>query len=755
MFIIRPTNKKVLGLAVWLLAITALALFTPATVKAATQAEYYVSPGGSDGNPGTFALPFLTIAKARDVIRTINRPLTGDIFVYLRCGTFYLTAPLQFGANDGGGNGFSITYMPYNNETVVISGGEPVTGWTVHSGNIYKATLNRNTKLRGLYVNGKKAAMTEKTAQPTGTSGTFTIAGTESWAQTSGSTFNALTFNSTSLPSYANPDDVEIEWRWQWCDNIACVKNMTTSGTVTTVSMQQPMGAMAAKLRWGWLGYKDEFGAVYNITFRNAFELLTAPGQFYFNKTTKTLYYFSRGENMSTATVIAPLAEGLIQIYGASTTNRVNNLKINGLNFMHDHFLLTDVGGSRGFIGSQSSAVFYKFRADGDHSKASFSNEDLPQATIGLRNCDSILIEKCRFLQLGSAITVNLENDVNNSAVVANVFKDLSGNAVNIAHPQHYAIGDGPKFPAGVEASCKNNLVNNNFIRNTSMEFKREEGITGYHIEGLEVSHNDIQFTPYGSIALGWYWAVSGSIPASTVMRNIKINNNICGNDHALLKDGGTIYFMNSSPNSEVTGNYTINGTWALMPDEGTGLWAIKNNVVNKASDLWLQVWSSTCHDLAIDNNYTNQTSFVNAGARCVITNTHNETAAPPWSAGAQAIINAAGIETAYKSIMSDTLLPEPCPVGIMNRVPLARVNAGLSPVRILGCAVDLPAAFAGRSFSVEVYDLQGRTVCSIPVEKAAQYRSNRKTNLTTGNYLAKCTSGVNSAFVKLFVFQH
>jgi hypothetical protein len=45
-------------------------------------------------------------------------------------------------------------------------------------------------------------------------------------------------------------------------------------------------------------------------TIFNVFAWLTSPGQFYFDKTTGTLYYYPRtGEDMSTADVEAPVAE--------------------------------------------------------------------------------------------------------------------------------------------------------------------------------------------------------------------------------------------------------------------------------------------------------------------------------------------------------------------------------------------------------------------------------------------------------------
>jgi len=738
-------SRQSLQTTLWLLIVACSILFAPAsmTVCAATQASYYVSPGGSDINPGTLAQPFLTVTKARDVVRTVNRPMTGDIYVYLRCGTYYTSAPIAFDPSDGGANDYSVIYKAYNNggvdEKPVISGGVPVTGWTLQSGNIYKAALNRDTKLRCLYVNGVRARMAEVlNKQASGTSGTFTAAGTEAWAQTSGSTFDALTFSSSVLPAFANPGDVEIEWNWQWCDNIACVRDMTTSGATTTVSLQQPTGAIAAKLRWGALGVTDGYGAKYNFTFRNAFELLTSPGQFYFNKATHTLYYYSRGENMNTATVIAPVSEGLLQIYGASTANRIVNLQFYGITFMHDHCSLFDVAGSKGFVGSQSSAVFYKFRSDGDHNAAYFTNEDLPQATIDVRNCDSLRIERCRFLQCNNVIAVNLENDVINSTVIGNVFKDLAGNMVNIAHPQHYKIGDGPKFPSGIEGVCQNNVVKDNFARNLSSDFLRVEGITGYHIEGLEISHNDLSHMPYGAIAIGWYWGASGSIPPSTVMNNITISYNKVGNDHLVLHDGGTIYVMNSSPNSQIVRNYTINGAMAIMPDEGSGLWAINNNVVDKAAGFWLYLWSNTIHNIVTDNNYTNQPSYQNNGINCPVTNTHNESG-NPWSAAAQAIINAAGIEPAYQNIMSDTLAPQSCPTIVVVNTKYFAATDNFS-VRLLGDRIMFPSEFVGKTFSLEILDLQGRLAKKIVFDRSHPATQAERIDLRRGPFLIKCS---------------
>jgi len=106
---------------------------------------YYVATaanGGSDTNNGTsVSTPFLTIGKARDTVRSSKGTMTDDIIVYIRGGEYYQDAKITFTDADSGNNGHQIYYRNYPGEQPVIIGGKPVTGWTLDSGNIYKASL--------------------------------------------------------------------------------------------------------------------------------------------------------------------------------------------------------------------------------------------------------------------------------------------------------------------------------------------------------------------------------------------------------------------------------------------------------------------------------------------------------------------------------------------------------------------------------------------------------------------------------------
>ncbi|MCY2996247.1 MAG: carbohydrate-binding protein [Planctomycetota bacterium] len=88
-------------------------------------------PLASDENPGTEAKPLKTIQKAASIAAA------GDT-ILIRAGTYRETVtPAHSGTS-----GAPITYLPYNNELVVIDGADTITNWTKTSGSIYQAPIN-------------------------------------------------------------------------------------------------------------------------------------------------------------------------------------------------------------------------------------------------------------------------------------------------------------------------------------------------------------------------------------------------------------------------------------------------------------------------------------------------------------------------------------------------------------------------------------------------------------------------------------
>ncbi|WP_158560399.1 DUF7594 domain-containing protein [Paenibacillus contaminans] len=130
-----------------LMAIMMITAFTPHSNNSASAAPttYYVSPTGSDSNDGmSLSTPFKTIQKAANVM------VAGDL-CYIRGGTYRETViPVHSGTS-----GNTITFQNYNGEQVTVSGLDPVTGWSLDAGSVYKAVMNGTLGTRNqIFVDG-------------------------------------------------------------------------------------------------------------------------------------------------------------------------------------------------------------------------------------------------------------------------------------------------------------------------------------------------------------------------------------------------------------------------------------------------------------------------------------------------------------------------------------------------------------------------------------------------------------------------
>ncbi len=625
-------------------------LLACSTLAVSAQTKIHVSPTASKGGKGTLESPYNTIEAAKQRVSKINKKMSEDIVVYLHGGTHTIDSPLIFKEKDSGMNGHSIIYKAYDNQKPVISGGVSVSGWErVDNSPIYKATLNRDMKLRTLFVNGKRARMagSEVPIYGQGEWGKYIVKGDEPWAIDGGEGVDGIKFLSKDVRNYNNPEDVELVQNNVWTEKIICIRDVEQVGDTTILKLQQPFGAIASNMAWaGKIQYKKRF------IVRNAFELLDSPGEFYFNKATNTLYYYSAGEDMSSAEVIAPTSDGFMLIEGSSQSSRVKNLSFEGITFAHDHWNLYEIEGSHAFTGVQSTAMGYKFLSGGNWHTVEYGCCDVSRGAIEIKSAENITFELKRFEGVSSASAINMVNDVVNSRVNGCFFNDLLGNAVNVGHPQHYKIGDGPLYPAGVEGVCENITVSNNYLRNVSLDFRQLEGLTAYFVSGVKFDHNDISNIAYGAMTIGWWWGNS-KLPPSTVAKNNSMSFNRAGDTHLALKDGGIIYALGEQPGTVIEGNYLFGGQRSIYPDDGSAYLTIKGNMVRNArSNFWLHIWTGECHDIVVEDNYVKSNDIKQNGTNVTIKNTRSFPTTNTFSAEANAIIEAAGVQEKYKKII-------------------------------------------------------------------------------------------------------
>ena len=621
---------------------------------------YYVSPSGDDSNPGTRNAPFLTLEKARDVVRSVNAEMSGDISVYLRAGTYLMTGPVTFGPEDSGTNGHQIRYVAAAGETPVLSGATRVTGWTAHTANIYKAALNRSGKLRNLYVNDARAQMASRIAVSRGGEGTHSItAGQADWAWKSGSGSDGVKYSPSDVPNIAkNKDDLEIVNGTTWNENIACVRDVvTTADDSRALMLQQPYGLIAQLPGWD-AGFK----VTGTHTLYNAFEFLDSPGEFYFDKTEGTLYYYPRaGEDMASAEVEAPFAERLIELAGTSTTNRVRNITFEGITFANTDYNLASVGESHGKASVQAATVYVAY-GDGNWHNDKYRILDTLPGVINVESADSIRFVR-NVVKHSGAEGIVLKNDVIASELIGNRIVDTAGSGITVGHPQHIYVGDGgehEKYGAGREGICTNVSISNNVIYSTSSVrgFGGHSGITAFFVDGLEITNNLIQGTAYNGISLGWGWR---NFKDSTTCKDNVVSKNRFVDTLNRLHDSGAIYTIGQMPGTQINENYvrgippaTSGPTYGLHNDEGTAYITENDNVLDIDPGV---KYTINCEDFGEKHDLTILRTYATVNKMGV--NPPNSTIDAPvvvsdnvWPLEQYRIALGSGIEDEYRDIL-------------------------------------------------------------------------------------------------------
>ncbi|MDX3520599.1 RICIN domain-containing protein [Streptomyces scabiei] len=665
-----PVRKlsAVLALSVSAALLTSLTAPTPAS--AATQATYYVSPDGNDSDSGTISAPFKTLQHARDVVRTVNDDMTGDINVFLRGGTYPVTSTINFTSADSGTNGNRVVYAAYPGEKPVLEGGVPVTGWTQHSGNIWKATLDRDNKLRALYVDGKRAEMASKTISSAGCYGAnYKVeAPLPSWAWETGETCDASKYSLSDLPAIAsNQDDVEIKTATTWTTAIVSVKEVTTSadGANRVAKFQEPGAAIAQA------AFNGNFQAGGTQTFMNAYEFLDQPGEFYFNKTSHTLYYYKSGsEDMTTAKVFAPNnVSTILRIAGTSRTDHARNITFSGLTVEHSDWNLVKVGDSVFRQGQQGNVTATVYAKKNFHAYT-YRNVDLQPAMIQVESADGINLQR-NTVQHTGADAITLANDVTDSQVTGNYVHDTAGSAITVGHPQHVYIGDyaqdpREKYPVNVEGVCKNITVRNNYLYDSAVLFEGSNPVSAYFADTLAVEHNRIEKSPWAGISLGWGWwnfngdsdSVRPGTPTTTAKNN-SIRYNEIVDTMQTLADAGPIYTLGSQPGTEISGNYMqgvpAGHKYGIHPDEGSAHITFHDNVLDVDPGLTSTIHSGNWgrqNNLSITNTYGTVNKIFDQNVTASTIQDVRAYADNVWPSEAYDIALDAGLEDAYKDLV-------------------------------------------------------------------------------------------------------
>jgi len=662
-----------------------------AAYAAAVQASYYVSPSGSDADPGTLYAPFRTIKKARDVVRTVNGSMKGDVVVYLRGGTYALDSTVAFGPADGGTNGYYVRYVAYTGETPLLTGGVPVTGWSVsdQAKNIWKAT-GVTSRFRQLYVNGTKAIRARSPNLGTGGAANFYRL---TKVDTTG---RALNVANSYVANWNNFNNVEMHLMIAWADATLRLASATNMGGYTKLSIQDPERTMLFNRPYPMLGTtlgdKNKQQAFY---FENAFEFLDQPGEWYHDESTNTLYYMPRtGESMSTATVVAPILENLITVTGPSTSNTVGYLAFQGLAFAHTNFLRPSKSGLLDLQAGQFNTA-----APGGNKYMLWR----PAAGVTVTNAHHILFERNVFTQM-AATGLDFISGTHDDKIVGNVFTDLGASGISLGKfaqdtltEIHIAYN-----PTDKNEISTNDTVKNNLVTKVTTEIQGAVGIGAGYPRNVVIEHNEVAYMNYSGISVGFGWTKN-----TTAMTNNHINWNNVHHVAQLLADAGPIY---------------------TLSNQGTGSQIQYNYIHDMAASQWADYWIVAIYlDEGTSGYDVSHNVFSNApsGVAC---NSCGAYSASDNTGSAASTISGAGIESAYSDIKSKTTIPLPVFSTASTGVEESRNVASAANVRfsarVRGDELTIEAPLLGgaeTSGRLSVYDPQGKLVARYSLEAVAR----------------------------------
>ena len=515
----------------------------------------YVSPTGSDATgTGLFEAPYATITKARDVVRTMNDSMTADIHVYLRGGRYPLTSTAVFDLQDSGSNGFSVIYKAYPGEQPRLSGGTLLTGWSDAGGGIWTTAVS-TLRFRQLYVNGVRCWRARNPNR--GSYGSLT-----SWDL--GGERVEVTATHLGTPARLTGVEVCILGRG---GNHCSLRVASVSGTGGTrfITPQEPEQTRIFQQVYP---PKDN-GRAYWL--ENALEYLTDQGEFYINTDTNVVHYMKRtAENLSTAEVMAPALERLIQVQGTLGAP-VHHIQFFGLIFEHATWLTPN---SEGFVGDQ--ACTYSISTLPPDQITSYPSARHP-AAVYLESAHDVRFERCIFRHCGSD-AIDLYRDCDDCQLIGNVVTDISAGGIGV---DLNLEGN----PADASRLCERVTIQNNYITQVGQDYFQASAIfTGYVIDPV-IEHNEIDDINYTGITVGWGWA-----DVENDMSGAMVRFNAVSDALKMLADGGGIYTLSRQDGALVDANwihdftrgshhgiYGING---IFHDEGTGQITTSNNVI-------------------------------------------------------------------------------------------------------------------------------------------------------------------------------
>lgn len=402
-------TSMVLALSILLTCLGMTAFATDSTAEAPVQAQFYVAVNGNDSGDGSKNAPFLTIERAMEEVRKINSDMTGDIIINIGEGTYELEEELRIRPEDSGTNGFDVVFRGSRNNPPTISGGRKINSkWTEGEKGIWSTYVPDAEFVRDFFVDDLPGVRARSQKDAFGLSNYLAPNSPYEYA-------DGFYAKKSIIGLYENPEDVELHWSLLWRDFVMHVNDIVQdpeNEDQVIVIMKSHMWDVCCGEK---VGGDSTPHFLNGFLVENAFELLDEPGEFYFNKKTKMLYYIPReGQDMNNAEAYYAVLDKILRVEGRDTSNHTHNVRFEDIRFAHATYSAME---ETHLLNQQGEVPFYPF----------VSGQTSP-STINVAYSDNIDFTSCVFFGFNSN-GVTFAEGVFDSNIEGCVFTDIGSSA--------------------------------------------------------------------------------------------------------------------------------------------------------------------------------------------------------------------------------------------------------------------------------------------------------------------------------------
>lgn len=576
----------------YLIAMVLLAGSVQQTVCAA---DIWVAANGSDNNAGTREKPMATVSmalrKAREMRRLKDPTIANGIHIIVQGGLYQFDEPLFVRPEDSG-TPESPTVIEAAPGAVapVFSGGVSITGWrkttekipglpAAAQGKVWVANApmagGRLLEFRQLWVNEQKA--------------------TRARDRNADSMNRILSWNfetekcvipKPATAGWEKATALEMVIQQWWAIAILRIKSVTVQGDSAILGFHQPESRIQSEHPWPapWISQKTGNSAFY---LTNAIQLLDQPGEWYLDMQHQRVLYWPRaGEDLRTASVVAPSLETIVRVAG-TIDNPVSHVYFKNIHFSYATWLRPSQQGHVPLQAGMYLLDAYKLKIPGTPDKKGLENQGWigrQPAGVELQFVHNTGFERCRFTHM-AATALDYIKSTYNDTIVGCTFKDIGGTGVQAGIYSDESFETHlPYSPADERTLCRNLTISNNYVTDCTNEDWGCVGISAGYVQGINIEHNEVYDVSYSGICVGWGWTKTVN-----ALRNNRIHANLVHHYAKHVYDVGGLYTLSAQPGSVISDNCVYDIVKAPYPhdpnhyfyiylDEGSAYITLKNN---------------------------------------------------------------------------------------------------------------------------------------------------------------------------------